>query len=884
MVGDEEPSDAETLDSESSGDETDDVDSDTERTTESEEQVVPRSERESSSREAASENESPNEVTTSNVSVVTNPAIKTLSSSTERGPKIDLVLYSRLLKQTAAKSAKPVAKGAVHSHPVLAKPVRVEKSSALVDSNVSQSLRVNSSTGGLHQAVSSVGNCPIDCFRKPADMSRRRDSGIPAVRGPQMKSFVQHSTPQMNNTWLTAGSSTASRCIAPTYCGSGGMSASKANDPALSAVVKAEPPDHVLNQTYAVADTGGELQSGRSLHNETFCLPSLNKRCEPNHSVAVARPNVSESSVITDVNKHHQPIDNKTPFNETFVTASLVKPITSIKPASGAVVPAASQHDVSRPAFNKPCQSGSSDSTKQACSQIQCVASQQGITTAMSDIATTTAGPADFNAWHSGSMIKHMYVVEPSPRRQRTALTPQRGGIAFLDRSVIASVSADTVCDLPRVENHDSLTSACFNQTADVSSSKPSLCKAAGSTKVVKSASQPLLPDHGTFIVEEPSVSAVTESMLASPRVSRPNPVSLTVCGASTGGQQSGTFTTCSDQHAPTTSATFEVSGRESRQSDFVNLCCNDTNNSRATGAYTSDVGLKCETADGGVDRKPSRRRCQGFAASSPLRGDSSPPPCDVSFCSLSTISWASDWEDYDASDESETDSMCFDNTDEVILLDTSFTSDQSLNVAFVSDDQSPLSKLAAGANTVSVTDTLRTETPSTIHSDVSCQLLSSAKLSEVRPLSTKNCSGTSCLSLRDSVTDTGHSELPNDAGPTVCELRSKQTRKEVLSAASHSTDTVTSHKTESGSSVGQNSKSPKFLPLSTSSSSSKSHFTRVLNSRDRVKTRCYEPSRPVVSKRTRGRVLSSSSSDGEDATFIKQNSRFPRNTRIRLV
>jgi len=886
VFGENEPSDAETLDSDSSGDEcgeTDNVDSGTERTTESEEQVVPTSQKKSFSRESASENESASEVTAGDV-FSTDAVINASSSSMELGEKIDLLLYSRLLKQAAAKSAKSAAKGVVHSDPVSAQLGKVERSSASVQSIVPQSLPATSCTGGLHSAVRSAENQLTNCFQKPTVVSRRRNSGISAVHGPQIKSSVQN----FNVPPMTASTS-AARHIAPTFCGSIGTSTSVANKPAFSAAVKVESPENVANQTYAVVASGG---SPEHLHNETFCLQSVDGR----HKTAT-QPSVSESVVISDVKKHHQLVDNDMPLDETFATGSLSRPMTNKKLTSVSVVPA-SQCDVALPTSDRLRQlSISSPSSPRQRTSLRL---SRGDSTKASDAVTTSTGPSDARVQYNRNPMKqtdstsrHMDCA--SSQKQPTALDLQQGVTtkSFLDRPVIAvssSVSADTH-DLRDVENPGCLKVSCLNHTTDISYSEPTLCKAAGSTEAVKAAGR-LLPDLGTLTIGEPAVRAVVDTLQVSG-------------GSATRDQQSETFTACTTGRcAATANDTFAVSGCERCQSHFVDLC-NDTNNNCMECARSYDVGPENVTVDGRVHKKKSsRRRFRGFAASTPLR-DCSPPHPDASFRSLSSVSVASDWESYDTSDESEGDVTLLDNADEVLLLDVSLISDESLNVAFVSDDQPGLLQSAASNDTVTITSH-HEETGSTL-SEKCSQLLMSPQAPEFRQARTNNGSASQLSRVpvsRDFV-KTGCLEPSDEAGPVFRELRSRQTRPEVSSATSHITVKALSHKTNSEDTVCQKSddnlyrksclllsstKSPNFPSVSTSSRSL-SHLRRFVNSREPVKTRCYEPSSeagPVVShlrnKRTRQRLPSSSLSDEEDATFTKQNTRSLRNTRARLA
>ena len=850
---------------------------------------MPKSEKESFCGESGNERGSADEAATSDMSS-TNPVISASSSSVEREQKIDLLLYGRLLKQAAAKSAKPAAVGVVHSDPASAQLVKVERSSPSVEAVVPQSSMATSSAGDLHPAVTSVGSHSMICFQKPAVKSRQTDCGISAVHGPEIKSSLQYSVPWINSAWQMTAPTSASRRVAPTFCGRAGLTSSVADDPAVTAVVKVESPDHVLNQTYAVVDAGSK--SPEQLHNETFCLPSVKRECESICCVTAARPSVPESLVV---NRHRRSIDTKVSLGETFLAASSTKPIVSKKPACGAAEPA-SQYDGVLPAFNKLCLLTCSDPAKQVCFPRQRASPQltQGVATKASDLSTTSTCPFDASDGYSRNLIKQTDCTSKqmdcaSSRRQRTALNLQQevASKRFLDRPVIvvaSSVSANTH-ELPGVENPSCLTMPFLNHT-NVSASESAFCKVPCSSKVVSSAGQ-LQPGICTLIVEEPAVSSA---------VIDGKPLSLDVTGLTklaTRGRQSETFTTCGGRRAPTKTGTFELPGRQSRQSDFVDLC-NDSNNNCTDCVCTSDTGLESVRSDGRIVEKSSRRRLRGFATSTPLR-DCSPPAPDVSFSPVSSISLDSDWEGYDASDESEGDLLLLDNTDEVMLLDVSFTCDEPLNVAFFSDDQPASLQSASSADTVSVTSH-KTDSRATF-SKKSGPLLSSPKSPESRPVSTSTSGSSRVTSLRDCV-KTRCCEPCSEAGPVVRELHSKQTRSEVLSATCHSAVKVTPHKTESGGTFSHESchllssrTTPKFRPVTTDNRS-RFHLRGVLNSRDRAKTRCYEPSSeegPVAShlrsKRTRERMLSSSSSDGADASFTKQNSPSVwRSTRARLA
>ena len=242
---------------------------------------------------------------------------------------------------------------------------------------------------------------------------------------------------------------------------------------------------------------------------------------------------------------------------------------------------------------------------------------------------------------------------------------------------------------------------------------------------------------------------------------------------------------------SPNMQSLFKVSNCENRQSSFTGVSCNDSSNNATENECVSDAGLDSVTADNSrVNQKSPRRHFRGFATSSPLP-DSSPPP--VMSCSLSSISLASDQEDYDTTDDTADSVEC---DDEAVLLD----------IAFVSDDD-----------------------------PASLQLANSPGNDHLKP-----------------------------------------------QGFSRQTDSTAYQK----SSQSSFPKSAKFQPLGSSNcSTGTSRSCRFSNSRNRVKSRCSVPlnsvGRPVSTKRTR-RVLSSSS-ESEDGSKTKRNSRAARNTRVRL-
>ena len=188
----------------------------------------------------------------------------------------------------------------------------------------------------------------------------------------------------------------------------------------------------------------------------------------------------------------------------------------------------------------------------------------------------------------------------------------------------------------------------------------------------------------------------------------------------------------------------------------------------------TSDTILaSLVTENSKVDQKSSQRRFHGFATSTPLR-DSSPPP-DMSFSSLSTISLASDHEEYDTADDIDDIS---ESDDDVVLLDIAFNSD--------SDSAPSCSETYVSAVQLKPSDLFRKTDSSALCESTYCP---SHKSLEFLPrtnncITSRSCGySNSCCPVKPM-----NAKLSNEVGPVVRHVSTKRTR-EILSSSSDSDD-----------------------------------------------------------------------------------------------
>jgi len=592
-----EPSDAETIDSESSEDENEDIGdagSETEQTTEPEEQVVPKSTKGS----VSSDNGSTSEVTASDTST-TNHAINARSSAPDHKQKIDLFRYDRLRNQQAAKSTRPnvfaakcrrpIVVGVLQSGRVLAKLDQVKKNNCMaVQSVESKTQTVTSTTDGICTTTASVGaRNRLLHHEKPVSqvqsLPRLVDYGCSSAGRPETHSSTQSFVAPTNEVSLTASTASSVKCrrIVPTFCGNGGTPSSADEDPTVMAVVEIEPAtvEQILNMTYSVVDVDKMSQ-----------ISSNNIECDSSGPSPSTRP--TESVVVNDVKTPRRSIDVEPSLGSSVVVADLVEPIGHKKPSFGAVAPA-SQRDIVK-AFHR---------LRRMCNE---------------DIPL--------------SLMK--------PQTQSTVPKQQQGvytrPVSFvLDRPVISSESSVTFDD--------------SSQTGVEKCSDVVDCLTATENATCKPLTSKVSFVNRTTDLPEPNDSAAVDVEPASAKVS-----DLTV------------VVRTDEMTLATTSTATEASHCKSLRSPVAF--------DPAESGHRSGTWLVAGTESLGsqVDRTSLRRKCHGFAASSPLRDGS---PLRSMSCSLSSISLASDWEDFET-----TVDYCNvksdDEGDDVILLDVAFLSE----------------------------------------------------------------------------------------------------------------------------------------------------------------------------------------------------------------
>jgi len=780
-VSESEPSDAETIDSESSEDECDDSDvsaSETEQTTEPEEEVVPKSLNENFSSECASAGE----VTDNDANSLNNGS----SSTAEHDQKVRLLTDDRP-EQRARGSRRAAVEvlesyaisaqlasldrsctsldGAVHHSSIVtsnagdsttasvaaieglesytdsAQPASVDRSCILLEGAVHQTSMVTSSA--VDSSSESVGaNTPsLRCSsEQPADVTVQTKCGTSAVGKTGVQYSVQHSAAQVNDSGSTTSTacSVRSRRIITTFCGSVGTPASVTQEPMVK--VQPELSEQAMNATFTVAHDGDDVSEVG-----TVCsLSVLDRHHNSTYSLTAAGPSISETFTVTDVSKHHRSVDLKPSLGKSVVIADLGPSTTSGQRSFEAVVPTHQRESVKT--FNTFHQMHGIDASRLPPSkQLEVVHSQR-------------RSPA--------------YVLHQAAATKKTWST-------FLEERVLTTacpVSADV--DSARSTVGSPKTSCwnipCCNHPTYSTPSSPLSTEVLASMKAAKRCQ---LPDCGSTVGKERIISATGKL--------DPVPVLPEVSGL-TKMVKNSQFPGChkfateySRHRTPVVCNQYKASGSDTHsQSSSLGFSCSDSNHNARESESVCDTGLGSAGADSNtVVEKSSQRRLRGFATSTPLR-DCSPPPPDTSFCSLSSISLVSDFEDCDAAENTDAE---VESEDDLILLDVAFALDSS-----------PASSLS----TISPNPIQLTTSPNPIGSKLQrlshkpgggARRKSSQRLS--LPASTNNFTkphSSRFTSSRDRI-KTKCSELSSGIGSVVRSVRSKRTRCEVSSSSSSS-------------------------------------------------------------------------------------------------
>ena len=653
-----EPSDAETIDSESSDDEreaSDDSASETEPTVEPEEQVVPKLEKENIC----------SEVTTSD------------SSTTER---VRPLLCGRHLKQQTADNSRQLVSAQLDG---------VKRSCASSGTAVCQTTAAASSTASVG---ASAGSCSIDS----GVVSVKMELSNSDFSWCGTRSSVHCSEAQINNARLTTNS-VRSRRIVPTFCGTVTATSSVTQEPAVSVVIKVEPEssERLLNRTYAVLCDDDTVKSSKQLLSETFNLSPVSRH-NLTYSVSAAEPHISEASTVTAVVKCGR-------------TSS-----ADVEPSLGKCL----EIDV-LPVSNHPLILDTP--AVRRLTNVEAFNKRRGM---------------------CGRDLSHL----PSTKLVES-LGFQRHSVApWLSSGLQQGLSTKTVSV---VLHRPVVTTSCtISAVTDHQPTVESDC-VGHDCLIMSSSSRPVNS---------------TVSKQASSEISSSAKLVSECCKSGVG---------CRDNCVSVRSSLVEVSGCENHHLSVVELPCNDSYNNPTESECMSATGLASVRTD--VDQKSSQRRFRGFAASTPLR-DSSPPPPDMSFCSLSSISLASDQEDYDANVDT-VYSIESDDDDDVVLLNVGFVSDS--HPASLQSAMSPdVAELKSQHSSSSKTDSAQPPK--------SGQTLSQ-NLSKFQPVSASNCLTTRSCRLSNSrdIVKTRCSKLSNAVGRVVRPVPTKRTRCEVSSSSS---------------------------------------------------------------------------------------------------
>ena len=823
----EEPSDAETIESESSVDdieEVNDADSETEQTTETEEQVVSKLEKrswenaadsvngvkaddmlsanpavneinsnaekenfegksleENFSGETAGRTPGANDITVGNV-VSTYPVISESNRAAEHNQKIDLLLYGRLRRQRAAKNSRPAVTGVLQSDPVSVRMLKLKRSLVSLKSDVPQTTTVASTVvGGIYSVTASV--CSSDTARCTVnnDQKLALESTSSTVCGPCMQSSVAYSMAQKNSASLaTSTASSMIPAVAPAESLDSVHATSASVVASAGCLVDSDQKPLVL----PAMESGESSTSGLQIHSSVassvaqistvFRKPSTtssmkSRRIVPTFCGSVAAgATAAEARHVTVVPKEEHESSNSV-VNRTFIkvcvdsefsdqthgnvaSVSFLKTrhnssycMTAAGPGTSEVLTVANA--------NEPRQSSSVD-----------VESSLGKSIVVADVADwvppekpvfeAVAPASQRDIIHTFNRLRQMCskgsLSPPPPTKQEGSVFSQRQSAApkpafrQWQGEATKTVSAllqqpvvTAVCTTSADVGPDCLRTSCCNDSANTTSSKPVPVEVSMSTKVAESSR--LYQDFGD------------------------------------------TFVTSQAHCALSTSDRFDASGFENHGSKLLGVLCSDGNNNKPVDSVcVSDTGpilLKTECSE---DRNLPQRQFRGFAASSPLRDSGL---SDMN-CSLSSISLASDQEDFDITTDTFDD---VESEDDVLLLD----------VAFVSEDQHmPLQPAASS-------DAVQSQPRSSFHkTDVrqkSCQRLSQ-KSPTFQPVSTNNwsisrscrvsnlpdCGSTRCLALSDRT------------NPGVRRVPTKRTHQDVV--------TISSSDSEDGISTKKNS------------------------------------------------------------------------------
>jgi len=849
-----EPSDAKTIESESSVDDIEEVvdaDSQMEQTTEPKKQVVSKSKKrscddaaesanevkavdmlsayptvneinstagkenfegksleENSSRDTAVRTPGTNEITVGSV-VSTYPTLCESNRAKEHNQKIDLLLYGRLRKQQAAKSLRPAVTGVSQSDPVSTVMLKVERSFMSLKNDVPQTRAVTVTVGGMYSVTTSVCSSVAERCTVNNDQKLALDSTSSIICRPCMQSSVAYSIAQKNSACLTASTASSDTlsvaltervdCVYATGASdvaSAGCLVDSDQKPLMLPAMESSESCNCVQQIHSFVPSSVAQISTAFRRTSTITGSSMKSRhIVPTFfgSVGVCAA-AEEERYITDVPRE-EPESGNSVMNRTFTIVC--------------------------------ADSESSDQTHSNISGVSFLS-----TRCNSTYSVTAAGPSTAEAlivtnvnaarWSSSidvepSLGKSVVVADVADCVQATKTEkPLFGTVApASQRDIIQTFNRlRQMCNKgsssqqPLTEQEESV----FSQRQSAAP-KPAFRQRQGeATKTVSALlQQPVVTAVCTMSADvgPDCLGASCCNDPTSTTSSKPLPLKVS---SSTKMVESSQLTDCGDtfitsqaHYALNASGRFDASDYDNHRSNILGVLCTDSNNNNLRDSVcvsdTRLIRLKTECSTG-EDHNLPRRQFRGFAASSPLRDSSL---SDMS-CSLSSISLASDREYFDVTTDTLDDA---ESEDDVSLLD----------VAFVSDDQlTPLQPAVVSL------DAVQSEPQSSSHKTAgavrqkSCQRLS-RKSPRFQPVSatdwtTSRSCRVSNLQDRDGARC---SALSDRTGPGVRRVSIKRKRHDML--------TLSSSDSEDGISMKKNSNAVRNTrpPLSRGAESSNS-------------------------------------------------------------
>jgi len=546
------------------------------------------------------------------------------------------------------RSSRSAAVEVLESYAVSAKKVNKDSSRTLFGSGVTDG------SATLSDAAT-AGSCSTGLAQKPNDVSFTAELDRSISIRSQLHGSMQHSMIQ-NRLPASITCSAKSRRIVPTPCGSVGTSASSVKGPLDTVLSRSS--ERLMDKIFAVPQLSDNVPDHSS-------LSSVDRHHDSTYTEAGAGQSMLHTFAVSDMSKHHRSID---------VTPSLGKFV---------VIP-----DLAPPASDKNRKFGAVTPTKQ---RELSSASKQPLHRLSRDVPRVD----------EVRLPRRLLTPQLASVHQQAAATKKSGsdqGPCSTANAALADVSDQTA----NGSHLDHRKMSCGKDTTYCAASESLSSEVESSAKVVRRR-------HLTSI----STSVTKDWVIASGIEVDPPPPVLLEASSLTKVDRSGQLLNCRKSTAPSSYQCTPVASRQFNVSNYkdvepssvqwaaLNLGCIDSNNNNTReGQNISDVDLfGMGMEETGVVQKSLPRCLRGFATSSPLPDTSPPQPPDASFCSLSSISLASDREEFDTAIETDDDAELEDKNSVVVVDDDSVI---LLDVAFAEESFPELSSAASPSPTMS--------------------------------------------------------------------------------------------------------------------------------------------------------------------------------------